>query len=140
MKVIIVMDEPGKNESLADEPHKVQMILIVEDDEAIGDLIQQTLRLETPYQVIRASDSDQALKIVEQVKPQLFLLDYQLPLMNGLELAHRLHTLPELEQVPVILMSAHLPEAASRPRTLDFLKKPFELDTLLRIVNRHLEN
>jgi DNA-binding NtrC family response regulator len=134
------MDEPGKNESLADEPHKVQMILIVEDDEAIGDLIQQTLLLETPYQVIRASDSDQALKIVEQVKPQLFLLDYQLPLMNGLELAHRLHTLPELEQVPVILMSAHLPEAASRPRTLDFLKKPFELDTLLRIVNRHLEN
>jgi CheY-like chemotaxis protein len=133
------MDEPDEKDSSGSSQNRVKMILVVEDDEAIGSVIQQILLLETPYSVVLASDGPQALHMVQQVTPQLFVMDYQLPSMSGLELARRLLAQPDLGTTPVILMSAYAPEMITQPHSFDFLKKPFELDELLHLVRKHLE-
>jgi two-component system phosphate regulon response regulator PhoB len=133
------MDEPGEKDSSDYHQNQVKMILVVEDDEAIGSVIQQILLLETPYRVALATDGPQALHMVQQITPQLFVMDYQLPSMNGLELARHLLARPALGRTPVILMSAYTPEMITQPHPFDFLKKPFELDELLQLVRKHLE-
>ena len=61
-------------------------ILIVEDDAATGELLRLFLSEETPHQAILVSDGFQALNIIKNITPNLFLLDYRLPRMNGKEL------------------------------------------------------
>ena len=118
----------------------ITTILIVEDDTDIGEILLQTIRDETTYQALLATDGFQALKIVRNIVPQLFLLDYRLPGMDGLELYDHLHTMPELERVPAILMSADLRWRDIEERHLKAIKKPFELDSLLQLIEETLNS
>ena len=118
-------------------------ILVVEDDADLGDLIMQVLDLHSeqekaPYHAILAIDSMQALETVKSIKPDLFLLDYYLPRMNGLELYDRLHASSGLEQVPAIFISANPPRQEIEKRNLVSLKKPFNLKDLLHTIDRLL--
>ncbi len=113
---------------------QVKTILIVEDDEDIGGFILQAIQDETPYQPLLVHDGLQALKAVTNIKPNLFLLDYQLPGMSGLKLYDQLHALNGLEEVPAMLMSVNLPQAEMKKRNLRGLRKPFELDELLQML------
>src|SRR5437660_12124572 len=83
-------------------------ILIVEDDAAIGDFLQQLIEDETPYTSTIVSDGPQALEKARQLRPCLFLLDYRLPGMNGVEIYDRLQAIEESRGVPAIMMSATL--------------------------------
>src|SRR6266568_2291572 len=88
---------------------------------------------EPPYQAIVASDSHAALKLVRHFTPCLFILDYGLPGMNGIELYDHLHLNRELEPIPAILITAnrHIPQQQIRQRQLITFMKPFELDSFL---------
>jgi DNA-binding response OmpR family regulator len=112
---------------------EAKTILIVEDDADIGDILLCTFE-ETPYNVTVVSDGSQALKVVATIKPHLFLLDYYLPAMNGLQLYDQLHSIKGLEDVPTIIMSASLPENKIQWRKITYLKKPFELNDVLQMV------
>lgn len=118
-----------------DKSPSVKMVLIVEDDQDIGSFILRAILYETSYQAIYVADGYQALETVKTVKPNLLLMDYQLPRMNGIELYDRLHTYKELEHVPVIMISARLPKEEAKKRKITCLEKPFELDTLLKTIN-----
>src|SRR5690348_3089374 len=85
-------------------------ILVVEDDASIGFLLVEALRQETPYMAMLVSDGIQALKIAHSIKPSLFITDYWLPYINGLELYDRLQATKDLADTPTIIMSAYLPE------------------------------
>jgi len=118
-------------------------ILVVEDDADLGDLIMQVLDLHseqehTSYHAVLTIDSMQALEAVKSIIPDLFLLDYYLPRMNGLELYDRLHASPGLEQVPAIFISANPPQQEIGKRHLVSLKKPFNLKDLLHTIDRLL--
>ncbi len=114
-------------------------LLIVEDDESIGELLTQTIKSETPYAVLLATDAIQALKVVEAFKPSLYILDYHLPGIDGLELHDRLHSIQGLETVPSLMMSSHSPpRQAIRERQITFLKKPFDLADLLDSIEKLL--
>ena|SRR5215469_1858050 len=113
-------------------------ILIVEDDAGVGAFLVQAFAQETPYRVVLAADGLQALKIVHWLKPSLFILDYQLPFLNGIELYDRLHEMKELERTPAIIMSANLPAGEVKKRRLINLRKPFDLDDLLNTVEKTL--
>jgi two-component system response regulator VicR len=71
--------------------------------------------------------------------PQLILLDYLLPDMDGLERLDRLRESKGMGQTPVILMSAALPKEVRARADLIFLEKPFEMDTLLDLIRHVLE-
>ena len=112
----------------------VKTILVVEDDTDIGMLIDAVISAETSYQTLWVTDGLQALKVVQDIKPDMFLLDYFLPLMDGIELYDRLHALKELETIPTVMMSARLPTKEIEKRKILGLRKPFELQELLDMI------
>lgn len=114
----------------------VKTILVVEDDYTIGSLLVETITQETAHQALLATSSLQALQMVHECKPSLFLFDYRLPHINGLELYDQLHTTKELEDVPALLISASFPFEEARKRNIMLIQKPFELDDLLRNIER----
>ncbi|TMD60025.1 MAG: response regulator [Chloroflexi bacterium] len=122
-----------------DKLPSVKTVLIVEDDQDIGSFILRAILYETSYQAIHVTDGYQALETVNTVIPNLLLVDYHLPRMNGIELFDRLHTRKELEHVPVIMISARLPKEEARKRKITCLEKPFELDILLKTIDNLIE-
>jgi CheY-like chemotaxis protein len=119
---------------------KLKTILVVEDDVDLGEFFVQILKDETPHQAILAGDGFQALKIVRNIKPDLFVLDYQLPSMNGIELYDQLHATEGLESVPALFMSANAPMSELKKRQVHYIRKPFELDDILQTVEKLLES
>ncbi len=81
--------------------------------------------------MVLVSNGFAALKIVRAVQPDLFVLDYQLPEMDGLELIDHLRVTKGCEQTPIVLMSANPPWAEIAQRRLLSLEKPFELDAFI---------
>ena len=124
-----------KDSAKTGESSTVLSILVVEDDESLGQFIVQAIHDETPYQAILATDGFQALKTITTLKPTLFLLDYNLPDMNGLELYDKLHSMEAFIAVPAIFMSAAMPANIVKKHDLLFLSKPFELDALLNTID-----
>ena len=120
------------------DPTDVKTVFIVEDDEAIGDLLVQAIEQETSYHAVLASDGFQALKMLRTMKPDLILLDYSLPGMNGLELYDTIHTVKALKHLPVLIVSAETARIQKeiKARQLPQLQKPFDLANLLQAIER----
>jgi len=116
----------------------VKTVFIVEDDEAIGELLVQAIEQETSYQAVLASDGFQALKMLRTVKPDLLILDYGLPDMNGLEFYDTIHAVKALKHLPVLIVSAETARIQKeiKVRQLAQLQKPFELANLLQAIER----
>ena len=103
-------------------------ILIVDDDLSIGNLLEETLTKEG-YSVSRAYSGTEALLYIQQLKPDLVLLDMMLPGLNGEEV------LPHLRGIPVIVVSAKF-EVEDKVGMLlrgavDYVTKPFDIRELL---------
>jgi CheY-like chemotaxis protein len=79
-------------------------------------------------------DGVAALNVVEEIIPDLFLLDYHLPVMNGLELYDKLHTIKGLEDIPAILITAGVLEHDISNRKLVGISKPVDLEKLLDLI------
>jgi len=109
-------------------------VLIVEDDEAIVELLQHTLE-KAGYQVRMTADGDEALLMVREQKPDLVILDWMLPGLSGIEICHRLRRNEETSKLPIIMLSARGDEG-DRVEGLDrgaddYLVKPFSPKELL---------
>lgn len=114
------------------------MIFVVEDDATIGSLVIQALLSETPYQALLVADGFQALKIIRDINPQLLLLDYRLPRMNGIELYDQVHEIEAFKDLPALFISASAPIGEMQKRHLSVVKKPFELQTLFHLITHLL--
>jgi DNA-binding response OmpR family regulator len=116
----------------------IKSILVVEDDVGIGSFLAQAISQETHHQALLVTDGFQALKTVMDIKPSLFILDYQLPRMNGIELYDKLHATEGLDAVPAILISARLPKQEIDKRHIIGMSKPLELDEFLHTIEELL--
>ena len=121
-----------------EQQHSVKTILVVEDDDDVGAFLVYALKTETPHQALHAPDGVQALEIVKTIVPDLFILDYQLPQMNGLELYDHFQGAEACKKIPTVLMSANLPMREIEKRRVSALKKPFELEEMLQLVEELL--
>ncbi|MBO0796162.1 MAG: response regulator [Ktedonobacteraceae bacterium] len=113
-------------------------ILVVEDDPTIRTLICSIIEDEIPYPVIAAADGAQALEIVQTIEPCLFLLDYFLPDMTGLELYEHLCQIEQRITVPALFMTACVPFLEDHPISFPVLRKPFNVDDLLAMITQAL--
>ncbi len=114
-------------------------ILVVDDDKKTVDLIRLYLERER-YQVIVAYDGQQALELARQKQPNLIILDWMLPAMNGLDACRILHAESD---IPIIMLSARSTEDEKllglNLGADDYLTKPFslrELVTRVRVILR----
>ena len=115
------------------------VIVVVEDDEEIGTLLTELIQEQTTLEVQHHVTGNQALQVVSEALPQLFILDYNLPDMSGLELHDRLHTFEHLRTVPTLVMSSMKPPLRElQKRALIFLAKPFDLMELLHTITKLL--
>lgn len=116
----------------------LKTILLVEDDVSIGELLITILEEEGLYETVLVTNGLQALKVVKSIHPLLFVLDYQLPGMNGFELYDRLHAMEGLGGIPALFVSANVPLKELEKRHLQYIRKPFELDQLLDAIEKHI--
>jgi CheY-like chemotaxis protein len=117
-------------------------ILVIDDLEEHRDLLLQVLE-DSGYDVSSASDGEEALEVLAgTIPPQLILLDYRMPAMDGAEFLRRLRADPDpgRRAIPVVLMTGLAPHERERAGALDVaavLEKPFGLGELRRVVVRH---
>lgn len=113
-------------------------ILVVEDDREIGEVIIEVLLEETHYHAYLVTNAHEALHVMKNMRPDLLLLDYQLPSMTGLQLFDQITTMEGLQGIPTIMMSANLPWSELEKRGIFGLEKPFDLDNFVGLVKKLL--
>jgi CheY-like chemotaxis protein len=113
-------------------------ILIVEDDENVGEFLQQAIDECTPYQTTVVHDGFDAIERARQIQPCLLLLDYKLPRLNGLEIYDRFQSMEETRGVPTIMMSTSLPVEELQRRGIYPLRKPMDSGNVIRMITHAL--
>lgn len=84
-------------------------VLVVEDESAIQELIAYNLR-NAGYTAVCTNSAEQAAAMVNEVLPDLVLLDWMLPGKSGIELARSLRRDPRTKPIPVIMLTARVDE------------------------------
>lgn len=117
------------------------MILIVEDEEAIRELIRINLSA-NGFACDEAEDGLQALTRAKAAKPDLILLDWMLPGLDGLGVLRRLKADPDLAAVPVIMLTAKGEESdivlGLEMGAADYVTKPFSNKVLVARIRAQL--
>ena len=109
-----------------------EMILIVDDEAGVRELLGDALRI-AGFETSTASDGMSALTAIRNKKPDLLIIDINMPLMDGFELVERLRSTGD--NTPALMLSARADRAdVTRGLTLcadDYVTKPFGLEELL---------
>ncbi len=116
-----------------------KLIYIAEDDITFYLLMEEILA-RTNIEVQHASNGKQLLEMVKNKKPDLILLDINMPVMDGLEFMHKLKSLSI--NVPVIAQTAYAmendKEKCLQAGCIDYLSKPIIPELLMQVVEKHL--
>jgi len=123
--------------------HHDRLVLVVDDSHTIRRIVAQALE-EAGFQVITAENGKQALKRIDEQRPDLIISDIDMPEMNGIDFCKTLHADPALAVIPFVIMSASSDRAMMR-RLLSlgaagYLVKPFNLDQIVITVERLLSD
>lgn len=116
-------------------------VLLVEDEPAQREVLAYNLEADG-FAVTKAENGEEALILVEEVAPDIILLDWMLPNVSGIEVCRRLKTRNETRGVPIIMLSARS-EEVDRVRGLetgadDYVIKPYSVVELMARVRAHL--
>ncbi len=115
------------------------MILVVEDERTIRELVIAVLE-EEGYAAVGAADGREALATIEEVAPDLVLMDVMMPGLDGPGAYLAIRARPAGIAIPVVLMSAAADPARLPPGIAAFLPKPFDLGHLLDLVAQTLDD
>ncbi len=115
--------------------------LVVDDNPDMTDMLK--FELEPDFEVITASDGNDALRLMKDTTPAIILTDLMMPGMDGIELCRRLKSNPETVAIPIIILTAkHDLGVKIEGLTLgadDYITKPFNLDVLRLRMKRLVE-
>jgi CheY-like chemotaxis protein len=109
-------------------------VLLAEDDQDIRDVVQEVLE-ERGYDVIPARTGRQALDVLaldSASRPDVVILDLMMPIVTGWQVLEQMRSQPELEKIPVIILTAVSQDMPSGATAI--LRKPFDIDQLLAIL------
>jgi diguanylate cyclase (GGDEF)-like protein len=123
------------------EPEGPDVILVVDDDEDIASFVEFNLKVHG-FDVIKAKDGRDALAVMETRRPDLAVVDWMMPNMDGVELTRRLRAEPLTSALPVIMLTA---KGLSVDKVVgltagvdDYLVKPFDTAELIARVSSTL--
>lgn len=114
-------------------PPPPPLVLVAEDDPDIR-LMMKTLLEMKGYRTAEAADGQEAVRVAEEVRPDLILVDLQLPRLSGFDVTRFVRQHAELRRVPVVVVSAHDPSRHLRLALAAgcdaYLQKPIDFDQL----------
>ncbi len=114
---------------------RVKTILVVDDELASAEVLSLILE-EEGYRTFCAANGQQALARVRDLRPNLVVLDFMMPVINGAEVVSELRNSDETRAVK-IMMNSSLPEESVRQHTTAydaFLRKPYNVDVALEMI------
>jgi CheY-like chemotaxis protein len=118
----------------------MQTVLVVDDEFGVAEVLQSILEDEG-YRVATAINGKQALTRLAELTPDLIMLDYMMPIMDGARTLAAIRDDKSFAHTPVIMMSS-LEEASVRETCTDynsFLRKPFRAMAVVKMVAQLLE-
>ncbi len=114
-------------------------IMIVDDAKSMRSLVAMTLR-NSGYQVVEASDGDEALKKIGDQKLHLVITDFNMPKMNGIDLIRSIKSDSRYRFIPVVTLTMINDEEKKRQGQMAGAKawivKPFKPETMLNVVRK----
>ena len=116
-----------------------KVVLVVEDEPAIGQLIADAISDEPGYCAIHVRVPTAALETTKHVTPDVMVVDVRLPGMSGFELYDRLQKDPRTSKVPVLFETASGTDAITEFRRrgiATYVQKPFDLNVIVGYVKR----
>ncbi|MBS3121415.1 response regulator [Candidatus Woesearchaeota archaeon] len=120
---------------------KTLKILIAEDEENIVNLIR--LILGDKYELVVVNDGEEAIKLAENLKPDLIILDVMMPKINGFQVCETLKKDKRTNQIKIIFLSAKvMKNDVSKGLScgaIDYIKKPFEPEEFERRIKSAIE-
>jgi two-component system cell cycle response regulator DivK len=119
----------------------MSVILIVEDNEKNLKLVRDVLHVKG-YETLETGTGEDGLKIAREKKPDLILMDIQLPGMSGIEALKALRAAPETAEIPIVAITASVMQQ-DRQQIISagvdgYIEKPISLRGLLETVQRAL--
>jgi CheY-like chemotaxis protein len=114
-------------------------ILIIDDDPTLIKVVHSLLRSKG-YEVAVAFDGQEGLEAVTKEKPDLIVLDVQMPGMNGYTFVLELKKLVDIKVIPIIVLTVKDEMAGffSAEGIRDYIIKPFQPEALLTTINKYL--
>ncbi|WP_224360732.1 ATP-binding response regulator [Hyalangium versicolor] len=113
----------------------MSLVLVADDEPAVLEVLSQVVE-DLGHDVLQARDGEEALGLARARRPQLVVTDHVMPRLSGVELCRRLRGDAILKNVPIILLSAVLPQGA--PEASAFLHKPFEITDFESLIRQSL--
>lgn len=114
---------------------KQAKILLVDDEPDLLSTVSYRLKF-AHFAVVTASNGQEALEKAASERPDLILLDTNMPIMNGHEVLRQLRADPELRDIPVIMLTARAAaddiSTASSLGIADYVTKPFDFNELMQ--------
>jgi len=116
-------------------------ILYVEDNIDNRTLVRRIL-LSEDYDLIEAINATECLKVLENTKPDLILMDINMPDMDGYTLTAKIKTTPGFERIPILALTANVMRG-DKEKTLEagcdgYIQKPLDIDQLIKEIERFL--
>ena len=118
-----------------------KLFLVVEDFEDSRFMMRRLLEM-AGYEVLEATDGQEAMVVAERERPALILMDLSLPRVDGLAATRQIRQHPELRAVPIVAVSAHdssdFHAEALAAGCNDYVAKPIDFDQLDDLLSRVL--
>ncbi len=118
-----------------------KLILAVEDQEDNMQILRDLLT-NAGYEIVEAENGPDALAIAAKRRPDLILMDIQIPIIDGYEATRRIKADPALRSIPIIAVTSHAidhgEEKARAAGCDDFVAKPYSPRQLLAKIREHL--
>ena len=118
-------------------------ILIIEDNELNMKLVRSLLQLKN-FELLEAQDAESGIELAKREKPDLILMDVQLPGMDGLSATQIIRKDPLLKNIPIIALTSYAMQGdeqkAKSAGCTDYITKPIDTRNFLNIVENHLDS
>ncbi len=112
-------------------------ILVIDDSRVIRKTVKDMLP-EGDFEVIEAKDGVEGINLVNELHPSLIMLDFILPKMSGWEVFQQIQSHPELQKIPLVLMSGRREEVTNKIAEpfeyFEFVEKPFDKISLAQAI------
>ena len=118
-----------------------RLVLIVEDEPDNREIMRAVVEDILGYRALLAADGEEALRLADEYRPRLILMDLMMPVLDGFAAISKLKAEERTARIPVVAVTA-----LSRPVDLqlavengadEYIGKPFDLDQLVEVVERH---